>query len=165
VPSTAVSHSSFKKDTSVFDWQVCEPLTRKRVLSPFQGDTIFQGSRRHNVFCPSLEGKGDQPNGWWIGPVCTRGLVVPSTAVSHSSFKKDTSVFDWQVCEPLTRKRVLSPFQGDTIFQGSRRYNVFCPSLEGKRDRAYARWMGFYTDHTNCTGGFPSSCFPGLYSV
>gem|GEM_PF-5885241 len=41
-----------------------------------------------DIFCPPLKGEEDQPNGWWKGP-------IPDV-------------------RPPTRKRVLSPFQGDT---------------------------------------------------
>ncbi len=34
------------------------PYPPRRVLSPFQGDTSN---------CPSLKGKGDRPNGRWMG--------------------------------------------------------------------------------------------------
>ena len=72
--------------------QACEPPTRKRVLSPFstglgdsfssspsQGDTMFHGTKRHNFFCPSLEGKGDRAHARWIGPACTLAFVVQTT--------------------------------------------------------------------------------------
>ena len=46
-----------------------------------------------------------------------------------------------EACEPPTRKRALSPFQGDTSN---------CPSLKGKGDRCASAqwWIGFYTDHS-----------------
>ena len=94
------------------------PYPLKRVLSPFSpglGDSCSSSpSRGTQYFCPSLKGKGDRAYARWMGPVYTMGFIVRSTAVSHFPFKKGTPVFDWQVCEPPTRKRVLSPFQGDT---------------------------------------------------
>ncbi len=55
------------------------PCYRKALLKtpypPKAGPFPLSGG--HNVLCPSLEGKGDQPNGWWIGPALHSRLRRP----------------------------------------------------------------------------------------
>ena len=97
-------------------YQVCEPLTRKRALSPLQGDTSN---------CPSLQGKGDRPqddhptiiSALFKGGGPAVRLVVGSCTdpASNTGFKRQRGVRT-----PYPPRRALSPLQGDTNL---------CPSL------------------------------------
>ena len=78
--------------------------------------------------CPSRDGRDEQEQ---LGPgEKGRGdaFVLPATAVT----KRNGSV-SWK-------------------------WEVFCPSLKGKGDRPYGRWIGLYIDHTtfyyHSGGGF-----------
>ena len=102
--------------------RACEPSTRKRVLSPFStglGDSSSSSPSRgtqgfvlpatavtkrnglvpgkREVFCPSLKGKGDRPNGRWMGSYTDR--------LRNTIFKIQRGV---RTLYPL--KRALSPF-------------------------------------------------------
>jgi hypothetical protein len=71
----------------------CNPLPASGSFPPFRGT---------QVFCPSLKGKGDQPYGWWIGSYTDPASNTVCCRLSG-------------VLTPYPLKRVLSPFQGDTM--------------------------------------------------
>ena len=86
----------------------------------------------HPTPYPPFLRAGDQPEGWWW-------VLTPAARFIRNDFPV---LVVCQVCEPPTRKRALSPFQGDA---------KLCPSLEGKGDRPNGRWMGSYPDPASNT--------------
>jgi hypothetical protein len=93
------------------------------VLTPYPQAGPFPLSGGHNAFplfhrtgrlllvvsvagdtnlCPSLKGKGDQPYGWWMGSYTDPASNTVCCRLSG-------------VLTPYPLKRVLSPFQGDTM--------------------------------------------------